>query len=460
MSFYNDDKLHEECGVFGIYAPKGENIVHDIYCGLTALQHRGQESAGLSVSDTAGAKGNISTKKGMGLVSEVFGHDDFDKLNGNIGVGHVRYSTTGESVPENAQPIAMNYIKGSLALVHNGNITNASELKEAQMYRGQAHYTSTDSEVLAYEIISSRAKTDSIEEAVLDAAGKIRGGYAVIVMSPRKLTGIRDPYGIKPLILGMRNGSYILASESAAIEAVGGKIIRDIEPGEIITISRDGIKSNTKLCGMKHAHCVFEYIYFARCDSVIDKIAVYDARFNAGRALAKSSVVDADIVVGVPDSGLIAAQGYAMESGIPFALAFHKNSYIGRSFIKPTDEERKSAVHMKLSVLKNVVAGKKIVLIDDSIVRGTTMKQIIEMLREAGALEVHVRISSPPFLYPCYYGTDVPNSSQLIASEHSDEYVRQKIGADSLCYLKITDFKSMTGNLPLCSACFDNNYPV
>ncbi len=454
------DKLHEECGVFGIYSLDKREVASDIYYGLIALQHRGQESAGIAVSDTDGEMGNLKLKKDMGLVNEVFNEKDLQNLNGNIGVGHVRYSTTGGSRPENAQPIAMNYIKGSLALVHNGNIVNAEQLKEEQMFRGLAHYTTSDTEVLAYEIIGERVKTGSIEEAIKATASKLRGGYAVVVMSPRKLVGIRDPFGIKPLILGRKGESYILASESAAITSVGGEIIRDIEPGEIISITREGNFSDRSLCQEKHAHCIFEYIYFARNDSVMDGIEIHDARVNAGRALARKKKVDADIVVGVPDSGLAAAEGCAMESGIPFALAFHKKSYIGRSFIKPTDKERQTAVHMKLSVLNNVVKDKNIVIIDDSIVRGTTMKQLIEMLRRAGAKAVHVRISSPPFLYPCYYGTDVPTSKQLIASHHSCDEVCKNIGADSLEYLAIEDFASMVGELPLCTACFTNEYPV
>ncbi len=455
-----DDKLHEECGVFGIYSPAGRSVSKDVYSGLVALQHRGQESAGISVTDTEGHMGNLVTKKGMGLVSEVFSPEDLQKLNGNIGVGHVRYSTTGGSTPENAQPIAMNYIKGSLSLVHNGNITNAAELKQEQMYRGQAHYTTSDSEVIAYEIVSERVKTASVEEAILNAARKLKGGFACLVMSPRKLIGVRDPFGLKPLALGKRGDDYILASESSAITSVGGELIRDIKPGELIVITDSGVKTDESLCNSKQAHCIFEYIYFARSDSVIDGIEVHDARFRAGRALARSSAVEADIVVGVPDSGLVTAEGYAAESGIPFALAFHKNSYIGRSFIKPTDEERKNAVNMKLNVLRSVVKDKRIVLIDDSIVRGTTMRKIIEMLRAAGAREVHVRISSPPFLYPCFYGTDVPSSKQLIASEHSSEEICKNIGADSLVYLSIDDFKEMVGDLPLCKACFNNVYPV
>ncbi len=455
-----EDKLHEECGVFGMYSIEGHGVAKDIYYGLIALQHRGQESAGIAVSDTDGSMGNIAIKKGMGLVSEVFTKADLSYLYGNIGVGHVRYSTTGGSSIENAQPIAMNYIKGSLALVHNGNIMNADELKEKQLHRGQAHYTSSDSEVLAYEVISERIKTDSIEDAVKKASLKLKGGYACLIMSPRKLIGIRDPYGLKPLVLGKRQNTYILASESAAIKTVGGELIRDIEPGEIVTITEDGVLSDRIPGAEKCAHCIFEYIYFARVDSVIDGISVHDSRIKAGRALARRYKVDADVVIGVPDSGLAAAEGYAMESGIPFALGFHKNSYVGRSFIKPTDEERKSAVHMKLSIMENIVKGKRVVLIDDSIVRGTTMRQIIEMLRNAGATEVHVRVSSPPFLYPCYYGTDVPTSGQLIASEHSTEEVCETICADTLGYMDLKDLSSMVDGMPICAACFNNKYPV
>ena len=478
-SVVSDDKLHEECGVFGIYSLAGDDVAEDIYYGLVALQHRGQEAAGIAISDTEGPMGNLSIKKDMGLVSEVFSENDLHEMKGNIGVGHVRYSTTGGSVVENAQPIAMNYIKGTLAIAHNGNIVNASELKQQQMYRGLAHYTTSDTEVLAYEIIGERVKNPTIEDAIKSTASKLRGGYAVVVNSPRKLIGMRDPFGIKPLILGRKMNysidknileenestvkelyTYILASESAAITSVGGEVIRDIEPGEVISITKDGLESDRTLCQEKRAHCIFEYIYFARNDSVMDGIEIHDARVNAGRALARKAKVDADIVVGVPDSGLAAAEGYALESGIPFALAFHKNSYIGRSFIKPTDKERQTAVHMKLSVMKSVVENKNIVIIDDSIVRGTTMRQLIEMLRNAGAKSVHVRISSPPFLYPCYYGTDVPTAKQLIASHHSSQEVCRSVGADSLEYLSIEDFKSMVGNLPLCTACFTNEYPV
>ena len=457
-----DDKLHEECGVYGIYSLSGQNVAGDIYYGLTALQHRGQESCGIAVCDTNGPMGNITLKKDMGLVSEVFRSKDIESMHGDIGVGHVRYSTTGGSVKENAQPLAMNYIKGTLAVVHNGNIINADELKNEQMNRGIAHYTTTDSEVVAYEIISERVKSATIEEAVINAARKLKGGYALVVSSPRKLLAIRDPFGIKPLVLGVKDDdTYIFASESSAITASGGSIIRDVKPGEIISVTNEGISSDESLCQEKRAHCIFEYIYFARNDSVIDGIEVHESRIRAGEALAKrDEALNADLVAGVPDSGLAAAEGYAMEAGLPFRLIFHKNSYVGRSFIKPTDKERQNAVHMKLSVIKNSVEGKSVVIIDDSIVRGTTMKQLIVMLKDAGAKEVHVRISSPQFLYPCYYGTDVPSSKQLIASKHSIEEVRSFIGADSLKYLRVEDFKAMVGDLPLCTACFDNDYPI
>lgn len=454
------DKLHEECGVFGIYSMSGEPVSKDIYYGLEALQHRGQEAAGMALSDFKGGMYNMAIKKDIGLVSEVFHEDDLEHLKGNIGVGHVRYSTTGESNAHNAQPIGMNYIKGTLAVVHNGNIVNTDALKVEQMKRGSAHYTTSDTEVIAYEIIKERVNSKDIEEATVKACKKLRGGYALLVKSPRKLIGARDPLGIKPLILGKRDDTYILASESAAVKAVGGEIVRDIEPGEIVTITKDGIETVSRLQSSTKAHCIFEYIYFARNDSVMDGISVNDARVSAGEALAKVKKVDADIVVGVPDSGLAAAWGYSKESGIPFAMAFYKNSYIGRSFIKPTQNERQVAVQMKLSVLENVVRGKSIVLIDDSIVRGTTMRKLVDMLKAAGAKEVHVRISSPPFLYPCFYGTDVPTAGQLIASEHSTEEVRENIGADSLEYLRVEDFKAMVGDLPLCTACFTNDYPI
>lgn len=456
----DDDKLHEECGVFGIFTPDNKDAKHSLYYGLCALQHRGQESAGMALCDTDGPMGNIYHHKGMGLVSEVFHKETLDTLTGNIGIGHVRYSTTGQSCIENAQPLILNYLKGTLALVHNGNIKNAAELRDSLQKEGAIFRGTTDSEVIAYLIAKERTKCGTIEEAVTKVAGFLKGGYALIVMSPRKIIGIRDPLGLKPLCLGSRGKEYILSSESCALNAIDAEFVRDIEPGEIVSITKDGISSDRSLCQCKHAHCIFEYIYFARLDSCMDGISVYNSRIKAGRLLAQSYPVDADLVVGVPDSGLTAAVGYSQESGIPFGLAFYKNSYVGRTFIKPTQKERESAVHMKLSVLPEVVRGKRLVLIDDSIVRGTTIAGLITLLKKAGAVSVHVRISSPPFLYPCYYGTDVPSNKELIAADNSPEEIARRIGADSLGYMKLEDLSAMSDNLPLCRACFDNQYPI
>lgn len=459
-SLADDDKLHEECGVFGIFTPDNKDAKHSLYYGLCALQHRGQESAGMALCDTDGPMGNIYHHKGMGLVSEVFHKETLDTLTGNIGIGHVRYSTTGQSCIENAQPLILNYLKGTLALVHNGNIKNAAELRDSLQKEGAIFRGTTDSEVIAYLIAKERTKCGTIEEAVTKVAGFLKGGYALIVMSPRKIIGIRDPLGLKPLCLGRRGKEYILSSESCALNAIDAEFVRDIEPGEIISITKDGISSDRSLCQCKHAHCIFEYIYFARLDSCMDGISVYNSRIKAGRLLAQSYPVDADLVVGVPDSGLTAAVGYSQESGIPFGLAFYKNSYVGRTFIKPTQKERESAVHMKLSVLPEVVRGKRLVLIDDSIVRGTTIAGLITLLKKAGAVSVHVRISSPPFLYPCYYGTDVPSNKELIAADNSPEEIARRIGADSLGYMKLEDLSAMSDNLPLCRACFNNQYPI
>ena len=441
-------EIKEECGVFGIYDMDGNNVVPSIYYGLTSLQHRGQESCGLAVSDTEGEWGNIQFHKNLGLVSEVFKEDTIKKMQGDIGIGHVRYSTTGASVAENAQPLVLSYIKGTLALAHNGNLINTPQLKWELIQSGAIFHTTTDSEVIAFHIARARVHSKTVEEAILKTAKKLKGAYGLVIMSPRKLIGVRDPYGLKPLCLGKRGNSYILASESCALTAVGAEFIRDIEPGEIITISKDGLRSDKSLAKKTHAHCVFEYIYFARLDSVMDGVKVYDARIRGGKSLAKSYPVEADLVTGVP------------ESGIPFGFAFYKNSYIGRTFIKPTQQERESSVHLKLSVLESAVKGKRIVLVDDSIVRGTTIGNLIHMLKDAGAKEVHVRISSPPFKYPCYFGTDVPTGEQLIATSHSEEEICRMIGADSLGYMEIDYLEGMAGHLPLCKACFNGQYPM
>ena len=454
------DGLHEECGVFGVYDLDGGDVASTIYYGLFALQHRGQESCGIAVSDTKGPKGKVLSSKGMGLVNEVFDSEKLEKLKGNIGVGHVRYSTAGASNGQNVQPLVLNYVKGILMLAHNGNLVNAPELRKELEYTGAIFQTTIDSEVIAYHIARERLKTGTVEEAVKNAMKKLKGAYSLVISSPRKLIGVRDPLGLKPLCLGKRDNTYVLASESCALTSVGAEFIRDIEPGEMITISRNGIESNKELSTGKHAHCVFEYIYFARLDSMMDGVKIYDARIRGGKSLAKSYPVEADLVTGVPESGIPAAKGYSEESGIPFGFAFYKNSYIGRTFIKPTQKERESSVHLKLSVLDSAVKGKRIVLVDDSIVRGTTIANLIRMLKKAGALEVHVRISSPPFLHPCYFGTDVPSNDQLIASNHSAQEICEMIGADSLGYMQSDYLEGMAGHLPLCKACFDGKYPM
>ena len=455
-----EERIKEECGVFGIFNPDGTEAASTISYGLASLQHRGQESCGIAVCDTDGPKGNMNVHKGMGLVHEVLKEKNLAKLKGNLGVGHVRYSTTGAAVLHNAQPLVLNYIKGTLALAHNGNLVNTEELREELARTGAIFQTTTDSEVIAYEIARARVHTKTVEEAIRQTASRIKGAYGIVIASPRKLIGVRDPLGLKPLCLGKKGDSCILASESCALSAVGAQFVRDILPGEIVTISRKGIFSDLHLQQEQHAHCIFEYIYFARLDSTLDKIPVYTSRKKAGAALAKAWPAEADLVTGVPDSGITAAQGYAEESGIPFGPAFYKNSYVGRTFIKPAQKEREAGVRLKLSVLKQAVHGKDIVLVDDSIVRGTTISNLIRLLKQAGAGKVHVRISSPPFLYPCYFGTDIPSNRQLLAASHSTEEIRQLIGADSLGYMRVEDLPSTVDGLPLCTACFDGHYPM
>ncbi len=458
----NFDHLKEECGVFGMYDFDGNNVASSIYYGLFALQHRGQESCGIAVSDTNGSRGNIVSKKGMGLCNEVFTPEDLGSLNGDIGVGHVRYSTAGESCIENAQPLVLNYIKGTLGLAHNGNLINALELRKELEHDGAIFQTTIDSEVIAYHIARQRVKTKTVEDAVKNAAKKIRGAYALVVMSPRKLMGLRDPFGFKPLCIGKRDNAYILASESCALDTIGAEFIRDVEPGELVTITPDEIVSDKSLClkEEERGRCIFEYIYFARPDSYIDDISVYQSRVKAGRFLAQDSPVEADLVVGVPESGNPAALGYAMESGIPYGTAFVKNTYVGRTFIKPKQSSRESSVQVKLNVLRGAVEGKRIIMIDDSIVRGTTSDRIVKMLRDAGAKEVHVRISSPPFLWPCYFGTDVPAREQLIAYNRTIDEICEIIGADSLGYLEIDRLEELVGGLSICKGCFTGTYPM
>ncbi len=458
-----DDTLHEECGVFGMYDFDGGDVASTIYYGLFALQHRGQESCGIAVSDTQGPKKKVSSYKGMGLVNEVFSLENLEAMKGDIGVGHVRYSTAGASTRENAQPLVLNYVKGTLALAHNGNLINANELHEELEYTGAIFQTTIDSEVIAYLIARERLNSDTAEEAVRRACQKLKGAYALVVSSPRKLIAARDPYGFKPLCIGKRDNAYIVTSESCALDTIGAEFIRDVLPGEVVTITPGrGIESDMTMALPKEqeARCVFEYIYFARPDSHIDGESVYASRIKAGRFLAQDSPVEADLVTGVPESGNAAALGYSLQSGIPYGTAFVKNGYVGRTFIKPKQSSRESSVQIKLNVLKEAVAGKRVIMIDDSIVRGTTSDRIVRMLRDAGATEVHVRISSPPFLWPCYFGTDIPAREQLIAYNRSLEEIRQVIGADSLGYLKLERLSEMVDGLPICTGCFNGKYPL
>lgn len=461
QDFDDLDEMHEECGVFGIYDCDGNDISSTIYYGLFALQHRGQESCGIAVSDTNGPLNNVIAHKSMGLVNEVFDAEVLEKLKGNIGVGHVRYSTAGASNGQNIQPLVLNYIKGTLMLSHNGNIVNAPALRQELARIGAIFQTTIDSEVIAYIIARERLNTPSAEKAVIAAMKKLKGAYSLVISSPRKLIGARDPFGFRPLCIGKRDNAYVLASETCALDVVGAEFVRDVEPGEVVTLSKDGIISDRSMCNTEIKKCIFEYIYFARPDSYFDGISVYNSRIMAGKILAQMHPVEADIVVGVPDSGNAAAIGFAMESHISYGTAFVKNSYVGRTFIKPKQSARESSVKIKLNVLKEVVRGKRVVMVDDSIVRGTTCERIVRMLKNAGAVEVHVRISSPPFLYPCYFGTDVPSCDQLIAHNNTISQICEMIGADSLGYLDGERLCELIGGEHCyCDACFSGNYPV
>ena len=448
---------HEECGVFGIYDRNGLKIAPLVYYGLFALQHRGQESCGIAINND----GWIRCHKNMGLVNEVFTHQTLDTLEGTIAIGHVRYSTTGASVLSNTQPLVTQYVKGTLSLAHNGNLTNAITLRKELEAQGAFFQTTVDSEIIAYLVAKERTQAPSVEEAVEKTMEKIQGGYALLVMSPKKLIAARDPYGFKPLCMGKIGDSVVFASETCALDAVGAKFERDVEPGEIIVCDEHGIRSIRTHCRGICKMCIFEYIYFARPDSFIDGKSVYEARLQAGRLLASQHPVEADVVIGVPESGLDAANGYAEASGIPCVRGFMKNTYVGRTFIKPAQDQRAEAVRIKLNPVSPAVKGKRVVLIDDSIVRGTTMAKIVRMLREAGATEVHVRISSPPFISPCYYGTDVPSCDMLIACQHTIPEICEILGADSLGYLEVDSLGDLIGDTThsFCDACFTGNYP-
>ena len=451
--------IHEECGVFGVYSERSEDVAGLVYYGLYALQHRGQESCGIVVNDD----GVFTSHKGIGLVGEVFTHDALSKFpQGEIAVGHVRYGTTGGVTLSNCQPIQVNHLKGKLAVAHNGNLSNALTLRRELELSGAIFHTTSDTETIAYVITRERITAPSIQEAVSRAMEKLEGAYSLVLMSSTKLIAVRDPHGFRPLCYGrMGDGTYVVASESCALSAVGAKFERDILPGEIITISKEGITSDTRHCGTAPKKlCIFEHIYFARPDSVIEGVSVHSARTKAGEILAKSHPVDADVVIGVPDSGLDAALGYARASGIPYGIGLIKNKYIGRTFISPGQDARVDQVKIKLSPVVSEVKDKRVVLIDDSIVRGTTSARIVTLLRNAGAKEIHMRISAPPFLYPCYYGTDIDSCEHLIACHHSVKEIAQRIGADSLGYLPLENLESLCGNTDYCSACFSGRYPT
>ena len=451
--------IHEECGVFGVISAEPADVAGVVYYGLYALQHRGQESCGIVVNDD----GLFSSHKDLGLVSEVFHSEVLSRFpKGTMAVGHVRYGTTGGTNRTNCQPIEVNHQKGRMALAHNGNLSNAAKLRNELELSGAIFHTTSDTETIAYIVTRERLKLPSIEDALSSAMNILEGAYSLVMMSPQKLICARDPYGFRPLCYGKtQDGMYVIASESCALKAVGAEFIRDVEPGEIIVFSKNGIVSRKEHCDSKKKKiCIFEYIYFARPDSEIDGVSVHLSRIEAGKILAREHPADADIVVGVPDSGLDAALGFSRQSGIPYGIGLIKNKYIGRTFISPGQSTRLDQVKIKLSAVEESVKGKKVVLIDDSIVRGTTCGRIVTLLREAGAEEIHMRISSPPFLNPCYYGTDIDTRENLIACNHSVEDIAKIIGADTLGYLPVSQLSLLTGNCDYCSACFNGDYPT
>ena len=455
------DKVHEECGVFGIAAPEGKEIsaAHDAYTALFALQHRGQEAAGIAVNKN----GVIHCHKDTGLVSAVFNQDILDNMPGSMAIGHVRYSTTGDTRRENAQPISITHVKGNLAVAHNGNLVNAGELRREIELDGGIFRSSNDTEVLVYTIVKERLKCGSIEEAVMNTMHRIEGAYSLVVMSPRKLIAARDPHGFRPLCIGLLdNDCYIFASETCALDALGAKFIRDVEPGEVCVVENGELRSMH--CGIecKSSACVFEYIYFARPDSIIDGASVELARQEAGKYLSIEHPVGADVVIGVPDSGIPAAIGYAKFSGIPYGVGLIKNRYIARTFIQPGQDKRERSVRLKLNALRTAIEGKRVIMVDDSIVRGTTSGIIINLLRNAGAKEIKLCISSPPVRYPCFFGIDTAERKQLIAAKYSTEEICKMIGADALHYLSqegLAESISELKKTDMCFACFDGIYP-
>lgn len=454
-----NDHFKDECGVFGIFINNPENetdAARTAFYGLYALQHRGQESAGLAVSDGK----QIHLQKGMGLVPEVIKAEHIAALTGHIAVGHVRYSTTGASSVVNAQPMVFHYLQGMVGLTYNGNLVNAGVLRQQLATYGSVFQTTTDTEVIAN--LLARYSHDRMEQALSKCMIDLKGGYALVIATDDRLLGARDPMGIRPLCLGQLNGNYVLASESVAFDTIGATLIRDINPGEIVAIDESGLHSIQYMPSPRKAVCVFEYIYFARPDSAIDNINVYQARRAMGRQLARESGIMADMVISVPDSGTSAALGYAEESGLPFHEGLIKNRYVGRTFIQPTQKMRENSVRMKLNAVEPIVKGQRVIMVDDSIVRGTTSRQIVQMLRDAGAAEVHMAVASPPTRFSCFYGIDTSRREELIASTMQVPQIQTFIGADSLHYLSIEGmFAALEGGAAgFCSACFSGDYPV
>ncbi|MCD8187163.1 MAG: amidophosphoribosyltransferase [Ruminococcus sp.] len=452
--------LHEECGVFGIYSRETTDVASLSYMALYALQHRGQESCGIVVND----RGIFSHHKDLGLVPEVFNKHQLEKLGqGNISIGHVRYSTTGNSNRVNAQPLVVRHVKGPLAIAHNGNLVNAHILREKYEMMGGIFQSTNDTEVISYAITEQRLKQGSIENAVEHALSDLKGAYSLVIMSPQKLIAARDPQGFRPLVMGkFSDGSVVFASETCALDSIGAEFVRDIDPGEIVVVDKEGICSIRTHCGEKSAMCVFEFVYFARPDSIIQGCSVHSARLRAGELLWNEHPVDADVVIGVPDSGLDAALGLSHASGIPYGVGFIKNRYVGRTFIQPSQTQRTNSVKIKLNVVREVVRGKRVILVDDSIVRGTTSARIINLLREAGAREIHFRVSCPPFTNPCYFGTDIDSKENLIACKYTIPEICRQIGADSLGYLSIEGVKSIAkdAGCEFCVGCFSGEYPI
>ncbi len=458
---FDSDAVHEECGVFGIYIPDDCNLspAHEAYTALFALQHRGQEACGIAVNN----RGVIKCHKDIGLVNDVFDQQILDSMVGQMAIGHVRYSTTGDPHRENAQPLSITHVKGNLAVAHNGNLVNASELRKEIENTGGIFRSTSDTEVLVYTIVRERLKCGSIEEAVLNTMNVVQGAYSLCIMSPRKLIAARDPRGMRPLCMGKTaEGAIIFASESCALDALGAEFVRDIEPGEVVIVEGGQIRSLHSEIKCKSAACVFEYIYFARPDSVIDGASVELARQEAGKYLSIEHPVGADVVIGVPDSGIPAAIGYAKCSGIPYGVGLIKNRYIGRTFIQPGQSKRERSVRLKLNALREAVNGKRVIMVDDSIVRGTTCARLVKLVRDAGAKEVHMRISAPPFRHPCFFGTDIPERTQLLAHERTVEEMRQIIGVDSLGFLSVEATRRIALNCKLgfCDACFTGEYPM